>query len=200
MKKLSRNAVSLFASATAVCAFAVPSMASASSWGVIGSEHTLDSPNIAFVLPSSDTTVACRESQLTVNVTSAAAIEIRTATFRNCTGTGIVVGTCTATPVATGLPWTATAVTTSNIQIHRVQVDVLLETHPGGGHLGCTASGVKLSVTGTLTAGTWNGNVQHEILFNNSPGLASHSALGLNQPITLSATLRDTQQTLTVTG
>ena len=42
MKKFSKKGVLLFAGAMAVCAFAMPSMASASSWGVVGSHHTLD--------------------------------------------------------------------------------------------------------------------------------------------------------------
>jgi hypothetical protein len=198
MKKFSRKGVLLFASAMAVCAFVAPSMASAASWGVIGTEHTLDSPNASFTVPASGTTSSCGESQFTVDVASAAAIEITTATFRRCTAAGPAIGSCTQTSTATGLPWTATAVATNNIQIHRIDIDVLLENEPGSS--ACAAAGVSIRLTGTLTGGVWNGNGanQHELLLNNAHGLRSHSALGNDQVALANGTFRDTQQTLVV--
>ena len=53
MKKLSKKGVLLFAGAMAVCAFAMPAMASASSWGVVGTHHTLTSSNLGFTTDAS---------------------------------------------------------------------------------------------------------------------------------------------------
>jgi hypothetical protein len=203
MKKFSKKGVLLFAAAMALCAF-VPSMASAASWGVVGSEHTLDAASatspLGFRNDANGVTSDCQRAQFTTNVASAAAAEITSASFTGCTLTGpaALIGLCTATSTATNLPWTATAVTTSNIQIHGIDIDVSLENHPGG--TGCAVAGLQLRVTGTLTNARWNGNAanQHEILLDGAHGLVSHSALGNGQQMTLTGTIRDTQQTLTV--
>jgi hypothetical protein len=206
MKKFSKKGVLLFAAAMALCAFAMPSMASAASWGVVGTEHTLDSPNLGFISDASGTSSQCTRSQFTVNVATALAAEITAASFAGCTVNGPATGLCTATSTATGLPWTATAVTTSNIQIHSVDIDVGLENHPGS--TTCGAAGLSIRVTGTLTNGEWTGNGanQHEITLTPGTGaraahgLVTHSALGNGVPATVTGTIRDTQQTLTVTN
>jgi hypothetical protein len=38
---------------------------------------------------------------------------------------------CTATLTPTGFPWTATATSTTNIQIHGINIDVVVENTPG---------------------------------------------------------------------
>jgi len=201
MKKFSKKSVLLFAAAMALCAFAMPSMASASSWGVVGSEHTLDG-TLGFVNDGQGVSSDCARVQVTVDVTSTAAIEITGATFSGCTATGAAVGTCTVTSTGTNFPWTATARTTSDIQIHGVNIDVFFENHPGSA--ACGAAGVPLRITGTLTGARWTGNVTHEIDFpsgtGGASGLFSHSALGNGSAITVTGTLSDTQQTLTVTN
>jgi hypothetical protein len=200
MKKFSRKSALLFVGAMAACAFVMPSMASAASWGVIGTEHTLHSPNFSYAVAATGTNSSCGESTLTLDVVSAAVIEITSVSFRRCTLTSPAVGSCTQTSTATGLPWTATAVTTTNLQIHGIRIDTLLENHPGS--TACNAVGINILLTGTLTGGRWSGNGanQHELLLTNAEGVQSHSALGNGQVVTLNGTFRDTQQTLTVTG
>ncbi len=198
MKKFSKKSVLLFAAVMALCAFAMPSMASASSWGVVGSEHTLDG-NLGFISDVSGIQSDCTRVQVTLDVVSTAVIEITVATFSSCTASGASIGSCTVTSTGTNFPWTATARTTSDIQIHGVNIDVTFEQTPGGA--GCGAAGVPLRITGTLSGARWTGNVFHEIdIPNAATGLVTHSVLGNNVTITPTGTLRDTQQTLTVTN
>jgi hypothetical protein len=203
MKKFSKKGVLLLAGAMAVCAFVTPSMASAASWGVIGTEHTLHSSNIAFtadITPVGAFASSCGESTFTVDVRNAATLTVTSASFRNCTALGTGIGDCTVTPVATNLPWAATGVTTSNIQIHDVRIDVRFETRPGGGAGSCTnVHNVDLPLTGTLSSGVWS-STGHEISYNQATGLVLHRLfhpnLGNATPVTVSGTMRDTQQSL----
>jgi hypothetical protein len=198
MKKFSKKGVLLFAAAMALCAFVMPSMASAASWGVIGTEHTLTSPDIGFINDGAGVTSMCTNASFTIDVSTAAALEITNGSFTGCTASGASIGACTATSTGTNFPWTATAVTTSNIQIHGVNINVFFEG------AGCGAAGQTLRITGTLTRGEWNGNGtnQHEVLLTpgatGANGLVSHSILGAGQPLTLTGTIRDNQQQLTV--
>jgi hypothetical protein len=188
--------VLLFACAMAACALVMPSTASAASWGPVGSHHLLHSPDFRFQSPSLGTiTSSCPNLSFTFRVLSASDAQISTAFSNVCTADGTNIGACTVTWTATNLPWTATAVTTSNIQIHGIDMDFTYEQTPLG--LCQTIAGLRIKITGTLTGGIWNAS-QHEITYTNADGLTSHSALGNGVPITVSATFRDTQQTLTV--
>ena len=203
MKKFSKKSVWLFAAVMALCAFAMPSMASASSWGPLANpEHTLDG-NLGFVSHVSSINSDCARVQVTLDVVSAAVIEITGATFRDCTAAGAGIGTCTVTATGTNFPWTATARTTSDIQIHGVNIDVFFENHPGSA--ACGAAGVPLRITGTLSGARWTGNVGERVidfpgLSTGATGLVSHSVLGNNVLMTQTGTLTDTQGSLTVTN
>ena len=203
MKKLSTKGILRFAGAMAACAFVLPSVALASSWGPIGGpDHVLDSPNIGFVgvFSGEGVTSRCTSSSFTATVRSAADMQITAGSFNGCTWSGASVGNCTMTWTPTGFPWTATAVTTSNLQIHNIDIDVTFENAPGTG-ASCFGffPGAKATFTGTLTGGNWTGGGQHSLDFNSSTGLLWHWAVGNNIPFTLTASLSDTRQTLTVT-
>ena len=201
MKKFSTKSVLLFAGAMAVCAFAMPSMASASSWGVVGTHHTLTSTNLGFRSDVTGTTSMCTSASFTARVTSAANLEITTATITGCTlAAPALASTCTTTWTGTSFPWTATAVTTSNIQIHGVNIDVFHEPHPGGGS--CALSTQTLKITGTLFGGRWLGNATHQLEVDNATGLVTHApaAFGGTSAITATGTITDVNETLTVTG
>ncbi len=202
MKKFSKKGMLLFVAAMALCAFAMPSMASASSWGVVGSEHTLNNSSpVGFTAPALGTSSDCATASFTVTVTSTANIEIDNATFTGCTATGAPasVGLCTATSTGTNFPWTATAVSTSNIQIHGVNIDVAFENHPGS--TACVGAGLTLRLTGTLTGARWHGNgATRTIELNGADGLVSHSAVGNNVPISTTGTVFDTANSLSVTN
>ena len=200
MKRFSKKGVLLFAGAMAVCAFAMPSTASASSWGTVGSHHTLSSTNLGF---SNEVILAqsmCNSASFTARVTSAANLEITTATFAGCTLISAAFGaTCTTTWTATNLPWTATAVTTSNIQIHGVHINVFSENHPGG--VSCSPlTSQTFRITGTWTGARWLGNVTHQAELANATGLVNHApaAFGGSLPITSTGTITDANETLTV--
>jgi hypothetical protein len=202
MKKFSKKGVLLFAAAMALCAFVMPAMASAASWGVIGSEHTLDSPNVGFTSTTALGAVisSCTVSSFTANVSSAANLEVTAATFGgHCTATVGASGFCTTTATANNLPWTGTAVTTSDIRLDRVHIRVVFDQSAAGT---CPAAlvGQGITITGTLGGGAWTGNGanQHEIILDNDEGLSSHSALGNGTQVTARGTFRDTAQTLTV--
>lgn len=194
MKKFSKKSVLLFAAAMATCAVA-PSMASAASWATIGSEHTLDSPDGTFAFESIGVGSTCGESSFTASVVNAMDMEVTSAVFRRCTASGSLIGSCTKTMTATNLPWTATPTTTTNVDIRNILIDVVLENEPGSN--ACTAAGVKVIITGSIINGDWN-NVTHEGVLRGTTGLFAHSPLGNNLPITLSGTVRDTQQTLQI--
>jgi hypothetical protein len=206
MKKLSKKGVLLLAGVMALCAFVMPSMASAASWGVVGSEHTLDSPNLAFTNTTAigALTSQCTRSSFTANVSSAQNLEITSASFGGlCTASGGAgVGDCTLTAVGTRFPWTATATTTANIQIHGVFIDLTFEDLPGQASTVCpNLRNQSLTLTGTLTGGRWTGNGAHRALdFSNAEGLVTHGALGNGLPITVRGFVTDTQNTLIVTG
>lgn len=191
MTKLSKKSVLLFAAAMAVCAF-TPSTVSAASWAVIGSEHTLDSAN--FGLSTGFILSSCGESTLTASVDNAQVMTITAASFRRCIATGGSFG-CTTTQVATGLPWRATAISTANIQIHGIRMDLLFELIPGTGT--CAITGAKMILTGTLTGATYD-NGFRKLSFESSSGLVSHSALGNNTPAPVTGSFDDTQVSLAV--
>ncbi len=201
MKKFSKKGVLLFAGVMAVCAFAMPAMSAAASWGVIGTEHTLDSANISFTATDpvlGNITSSCAESTFTVDVRSAGALTITSTSFRRCTGVGPNIGTCTATPVGTNVDWTATGPTTTNVQIHDIRIDVTFETEPGGAAGSCAnVNGASLLLTGTLTGGVWD-PAAHQVTFNNAEGLVYHGPTGNAVRTTVFGTIRDTQQTLTL--
>ncbi len=201
MKKFSKKGALLFVAAMALCAFAMPSMASASSWGTVGSHHTLNSTAVVgFTAPALGTSSDCATTTFTATVTSTANVEIDSGSFTGCTATGgaATVGKCTATATPTNFPWTATAVTTSNIQIHGVNVDVTFENHPGSS--ACIAAGLKLQITGTLTGARWDGNTAHSINLNGADGLVAHGGPISPTPVVTTGTVTDAQETLIVTN
>jgi hypothetical protein len=201
MKKFSGKSTLLFGAVMALCAFVMPSMASAASWGVIGSAHTIDSANLGFTAPAVPgvglVSSSCAETQFSSNVASAANLPITAVTFKNCTGSGPNIGHCTATPDATKLPWTATGTTLTNVQIHNIHITVKFETLPGATPPACGLNGQSVTLTGTLTGGAWTSGV-HSVDFSSSPGLEVVGPTG-TALATVSGTVRDTQQTLTLT-
>ena len=197
MKKFSKKSVMLFAGALMVCAMAVPSMASAASWSPLTpSTHVLDSSNLGFTAHTTPVTTGsvCPETRLHVEVFNASTIEITSMTFpQDCQGTLAATG-CTVTPFATRLPWTATGISSRNVQIEGVHIDVRFETRPPAGSTPCAVNGITSTLTGTLSLGTFN-NTSHHITFDNATGLTSHSPLG-SAVATVTGTVRDTQQSL----
>jgi hypothetical protein len=191
--------VLLLAGVITVSAFAVPSMAPAESWGPLGTEHTLNSPDFSIDLPGPlewYLNTSCAQTTFTVQVRSPAALAITSATFKGCTATGFTYGNCTATLTATNLPWTITGVTTANVQIHNIRIDQRYDARPDGTG-NCTVVGTTSNtVTGTLTGGSWNGS-QHQVTYYYGHGLASN--LPFFGSATVFATLRDTSQSLTLT-
>ena len=201
MKKFSKKGVLLFAGGMAVCAFGMPSMASAATWGGIGTDHTLHSTNVGFTgSPAGPVTSLCTNSTWTVDVRSAAALTVTSATFKGCTASGAAIGTCTWTWTVTPLnspDWTVTGPTTDNVQIHSVNIDITYEQHPGSAS--CAAPGARQTLTGTLTGGFFN-DTTHALILADEEGLVSHTLGGVqNQPVTVRATFTDTVGTLTLT-
>jgi hypothetical protein len=201
MKKFSKKGVLLFAGAMAICAFVLPSVASAASWGPIGGpDHVLDSPNVGFTsaLLGQPTISQCTSSSFTTVVVSAADAQIRAGTFGGlCTASSAAIGDCTVTTTTTGFPWTLTAVTTSNIQLHGVDIDLTFEDMPARPGSCTNVNGAKLTITGTLTGGTYTGPGRLD--FHDAEGLVSHSALGNNAPITTRGVFIDTNTATPIT-
>jgi hypothetical protein len=189
MKKFSKKGVLLFAGAMAVCAFVMPGMASAASWGPVGLHTVLDSRDIGFSATSPTfgrITSSCTRSSFTANVVSATNLNISTAFFGgHCTATfQDIPTTCTVTTATTNLPWRATAVTTTNIQIHGVDIDLLFEA--SSTNLCSAVNGQTGRITGTLTGGRWTAN--REVDFSDAEGLTVH-ANGNSFPATVRGTV-----------
>ncbi len=195
MKKISKSVV-LFAGVMAVCALALPSMASALSWSPVGSHHVLSSTNLAFQTEGANAIGwSCASSTFTSDVNSASDVTITATSFTNCMGILSTVN-CTLTMVGRGFPWTATA--TTPVLIHRVNVTMHIENTPGN----ATACPIPITITmtGTLNAGHFL-NTGHEINITNptfGTGLTGHSAGVGSLPVTVSGTFRDQSQTLTL--
>jgi hypothetical protein len=185
MKRFSKKSVVLFAGVMAVCAFAMPAMASAATWGPVGgNDHVLTSTNLGFttdgVTPAGST---CAVAQFTTTVT-ATRLDITSATFHRCVGVD-ALATCTATPVAQRLPWTATP--TTPVVIDGVHVSVTFEHKPGVAN--CPAPGASATLTGNLAGGVFN-DTTHTLHLLNATGTTSHFA-GVSSPATVTGTIID---------
>ncbi len=197
MKSFSRRGLLLFGVMLAVCAF-VPSLASAANWSPIGSTHHLFSPNLASFVTSGPFGVfgwSCRSVSMDADVVSANTIEITSAGFQQpCMGTGNPIN-CTTTPVGT-FPWTATATSTTNVQIHGVNVTMTFENTPGNPTV-CGFGHSTLLLTGTVAGGSWN-PASNELTLSGLSGLAAHflGFGGTNLPVFWTATFRATSGTL----
>jgi hypothetical protein len=75
------------------------------------------------------------------------------ANFANCHGDiGSAVG-CTVTATGTNFPWRVTAVTTTDIEIHGLDIDTAYETTPGTLNE-CANNGLRDKVTAKKVTGT----------------------------------------------
>ena len=201
MKTLLQKSALLFGAMLAVCAMAMPSLASAASWSPGGTTHKLFMPDLVIsttVGSSTTAAVGCTASELDADVVSASTIEITGGSLQDCRGLApSIAATCTVTATATQFPWTVTAPTTTTIQIHGIRVDMTLENPPM--FASCHAGGVNLTWTGTLTGGTWDPSAtgaNRRITFDTQPGTSLHSTIGAFGAAKVSGSLRDTTGTL----
>lgn len=201
MKTLPRKSALLFGAMLAVCAFAVPSMASAASWSPVGTTHRLFMSDLVFKTfqgpPDITIALSCTATEFDADVVSASTIEITNGSFQNCRGLpGGVTENCTVTVTGTRFPWTMTAPTTTNIQIHGIDADLTFEHPPGANS--CNTGGLRTTWTGTLTGGSWDPSAvgaDRRITFATNTGTAFDNS-GLFGPLTVSGSLRDTTGTL----
>jgi hypothetical protein len=196
METLLQKSLVVVGAILAVCAFAAPSIAAAASWGPFGSTHELFSSDLSFKFMAGigQLGFSCANSELHAHVFSASAMEITGGRFNNCSGTFGATG-CTVTVTGTQFPWTATAPTTSDVQIHRLHLDVRFETRPPAGSTSCSQIGRDTTVTGTLSGATWDPSAvgaDRRITLASAHGL---TASGLPLPV-LGGSLRDTTGTL----
>ncbi len=148
LKMVSKKSMLLLGVVMALCAFVLPSVASAASWTGSGN---IDSGDLGFSSAAIGSGWACTATSFSVTVHNGAVATITGGAFRNCHGKlGSGVG-CTLTWTGTGFPWRATPVTTSNIQIHGVDIDVSFEQTPGT-LAECGTQGAQLRLQGTVTA------------------------------------------------
>jgi hypothetical protein len=187
---VSRKSALLLGIALALCAFVVPSAASAASWTPVGTtDGRIDSANFGFSIPAlgGGTTTAWTQTSFSVTVDSAAVATITGASFGNGHGDiGIGFG-CTLTAVATNLPWRVTTVATTSIQIHGFDLDVRFENTPGTlGECSDTAMTSGFRWTGTVTASFTPGAAGSRTFdFGGGSGLSAHFT-----GVTLHATTR----------
>jgi hypothetical protein len=180
-----------------ICAF-VPSMASAASWSPVTTSHTLSAPGVAFTAPTTPFGVpagwSCAGTTFGIHVAATNRLVFTSASFTNCMGSGATVN-CTVTMTPTGLPWTATPVSTTNVQIHSVQIDLVYENTPGNA-TACVAPGAKTVLTGTLSNGSWN-PATNQVNLAPATGLTAHFlGTGISSTTTFAGTISDTTGTL----
>ena len=175
LNMVSRKSLLLFGVVLALCAFVLPSVASAAGFepagaGALGT-GTIDSGTLGFSIPGLNSGSACTSSQFHVQVHSTTVATITAGRFANCHGSvGGAVG-CTTTATGVGFPWVATAESTSNIVIHNANVHVVFETTPGTLNE-CGNNGLNLRWTGNVTISyTPVGKVFD---FNGGTGLSMH--------------------------
>jgi hypothetical protein len=195
MKKFSKKSLVLFAGVMAVCALAMPSMASALSWSPVGgADHPLNSTNLSFISEGASALGStCAQASLTGVVASASVTNITATSFSRCHGLGVAVN-CTATPVGQSFPWVATP--TNPLRIDRVHVNVQFENTPGNP----TACAVPISITltGSLLGSAFN-NVEHGVTLTSATGLVGHSAGQPTATVTVNGTIRDSNSTTPLT-
>ncbi|MET0601659.1 MAG: hypothetical protein ABW167_06685 [Baekduia sp.] len=177
LKMVSKKSMLLLGVVMALCAFVLPSVASAASWTPVGTtDGRIDSGNIGFSLPALNTGSSCPTASFNVTIDSAAVATITGASFGpNCMGDlGGGVG-CTTTAVGTfPVPWRATPIDTTRIEIHGVDIDVNFETTPGTLNE-CSTNGLNIRLTGTVTISFTPGPAGDRTLdFNGATGLAAH--------------------------
>jgi hypothetical protein len=199
MRSVLNKAVMVLGAAVAVCSFALPSPASAASWAVVGSAHVLTATNLGFTVhaPAGQVGWLCTDVRLTTDVRSAAVLTITGAEFFGCNGSGLGTG-CTVTPTGTNFHWTATGITTANVQVHGIDIDVRYETRPPAGSTPCPLTNTDFRMTGTLSGGTW-GAITRSLTIGHGTLLTHSAALGTGPTTVNDAIFIDLVQTLTLT-
>jgi hypothetical protein len=183
LKMISKKSLLLFGVVLALCAFVLPSVASAASWTPVGTtDGRIDSGNIGFSVTALNAGSICPTASFSVTVDSAAVATITGASFGpNCMGdVGGSVG-CTTTATGTNFPWRATAIDTTRIEIHGLDIDVHFETTPNTLNE-CANNGLNIRLTGTVTVSYTP--AAHTLDFNGAPGLFSHFPGVPNVPTT----------------
>jgi hypothetical protein len=152
MKMVVKKSVLLLGVVLALCAFTLPSVASAASWSPAGTtDGRIDVSTFGFSNPVPGWGMSCAATSFGVTVDSAAVATITSASFVNCYGDLGALRGCTVTAVGTNFPWRTTAVTTTNIQIDGFDVDLGFETTAGTLDE-CAFNGLQAWWTRTLTS------------------------------------------------
>jgi hypothetical protein len=173
LKMVSEKSMLLLGVAMALCAFALPSVASAGSWSPVGTtDGRIDSGNLGFSVPAVNGGTACTASTFSVTVHSGARATITGASFANChANVGLSVG-CTTTATGTNFPWQLTPTNTTRIEIHGLDIDVSFETTPGTLDE-CAYTGTNIQLTGTVIA-SFTPGPPRTFDFNGATGLFTH--------------------------
>jgi hypothetical protein len=181
----------LIAAITAMAAFAVPSMASAAVWGPLNANKSLDATNVTYTdqIPGyGGWTCNAQHLGVHVRVPASSILDITAASWTLCGGFGGYAG-CVAVITPTGLPWTATATSSTAV------------TFPIHAHVTFPCGGVPLDLNGSI-AGTWSA-ATHTVTFPSggaysltetwpgSPGALSH--------VKVEGAFHDSTNTLTLT-
>lgn len=193
LSKLSKRSATLVAAGMAVCALAMPMTASAATWGVVGTTHVLDGGNFTFSVPAINGAWTCANARFDVDVRSTMLLTITGASFGGCVGLGAGLG-CTITFSATHLPWVVTGISTSFVSMAGIDFDLTYENLPGTPL--CTKPG-SITLTGTLTSTGWDA-ATHQLTYATSAGLTEHGFFLPSAPTTVTGTLRDSTQSLTL--
>ncbi|MET0603055.1 MAG: hypothetical protein ABW167_13805 [Baekduia sp.] len=152
LKMVSKKSMLLLGAVMALCAFVLPSVASAASWTPVNTtDGRIDSSDVGFSITATGSGSRCTSSTFSVSVDSSSVATITGGSFNNCHGNlGSGVG-CTTTATLTNLPWRVTVPDTSDVIIHGVDIDVSFETTPGTLNE-CSNNGLNIRLFGSVTA------------------------------------------------
>jgi hypothetical protein len=176
MKKTMTKSALLFASIMALAAFAMPSMASAATWGPNTFNHTLTGSFIPTTVLTNSNFICNSSLVVHARVPASSTLDITSATFSSCHGNVGIGADCNVTAVASGLPWTANGTSTSDVQINITDIAATYSNDPA--HPGqCTVIGRVAHLSGTLTGGAWTA-ANHKVTYASDPGLSSNDGFG----------------------
>jgi hypothetical protein len=192
MKKTMTKSTMLAASIMALAAFAMPSMASAANWGPVNTNHTLTGtfiPTWAEGGGPPNTNFVCTASLgVHTRLPASSTLDITSATFPSCQGDWGQGSTCKVTAIASGLPWTATGTSTSDVRINVTDITATYSNFPNS--TSCAVVGRVRHFSGTVTGGAWSA-AAHSLTYSLDPGLIVGFGFGYTGPAQTSGVLTD---------
>lgn len=171
MNKMIKKGLLLFAATMALSAFAISSTASAAIWTPANSNHTLSATNLFYTWwDGGPNGFSCGTTTLGVHARSplSSTLDVTSAAFSSCVAAYPYSTTCNITVTPSGLPWTATGTTTSDVRLNVADLAIAYSSKPSWS---CPYGGATFHASGTLTGGAWNSGAR-SVTYSADTGLS----------------------------